>query len=150
MTSERQARLGGPPEERKDYWRNLPALASLEESVDLAHRRHAIEPFHEEAKGAPGWDQYQGRLWPGFHRQAVSAMLAYSFLRWQELRQRQHRPRRGRPRDPFSPSARSTSMPAASRASGGSPMATPPSAAVVDDYGSVHGTLLTSVLTKQY
>jgi SRSO17 transposase len=157
MTSERQARIGwllgeraarGQPEERKYYWSNLPASATLEELVDFAHRRHAIEQFHEEAKGELGWDQYQGRLWPGFHRHAVSAMLAYSFLLWQELRQRQHRPRRGRPRDPFSPSARSTSMPAASRASGGSPMATPPSAAVVDDDGSVHGTLLTSVLTK--
>jgi hypothetical protein len=29
----------------------------------LAHRRHAIEPFHEEAKGELGWDQHPGRLW---------------------------------------------------------------------------------------
>lgn len=157
MTPENQARIGwllgeraarGQPEERKYYWSNLPASATLEEVVDFAHRRHAIEQFHEEAKGELGWDQYQGRLWPGFHRHAVSAMLAYSFLLWQELRHRQNRPRRGRPRDPFSPSARSTSLYAASRASGGGPMATPPSATVVDDYGSVHGTLLTSVLTK--
>jgi SRSO17 transposase len=157
MTPENQARIGwllgeraarGPFEERKYYWSNLPASATLEEVVDFAHRRHAIEQFHEEAKGERGWEQYQGRLWLGFHRHAVSAMLAYSVLLWQELRHRQHRPRRGRPRDPFSPSARSTSLYAASRASGGSPMATPPSATVVDDYRSVHGTLLTSVLTK--
>jgi SRSO17 transposase len=146
LLGERAAR--GQPEERKYYWSNLPASASLEELVDVAHRRHAIEQFHEEAKGELGWDQYQGRLWPGFHRHAVSAMLAYSFLLWQELRQRQHHPRRGRPRDPFSPSARPTSVHAASRASGGGPMATPPSAAVVDDHGSVHGTLLTPNLTK--
>ena len=157
MTPENQARIGwllgeraarGQPEERKDSWSNLPAAATLEEVVDFAHRRHAIEQFHEEAKGALGWEQYQGRVWPGFHRHAVSAMLADSFLRWQELRHRQNRPRRGRPRDPFSPSARSTSLSAASRASGGGPMAPPPSATVVDDDGSVHGTLLTSVLTK--
>ena len=33
------------------------------------HRRHWVEQFHEEAKGLLGWDQYQGRLWTGFHRQ---------------------------------------------------------------------------------
>jgi SRSO17 transposase len=128
MTSQEEARIGwllgeratrGQPEERKYYWSNLSASATLEELVDYAHRRHAIEQFHEEAKGELGWDQYQGRLWPGFHRHAVSAMLAYSFLLWQELRQQQNYPRRGRPRDPFSPSARSTSVHAASRASGG-------------------------------
>jgi SRSO17 transposase len=148
LLGERAAR--GQPEECKYYWSNLPASATLEELVEVAHRRHAVEQFHEEAKGELGWDQYQGRLWPGFHRHAVSTMLAYSFLLWQELRQRQSRPRRGRPRDPFSPSAGSTSMHAASRASGGGSMATPPGAVVVDDHGSVHGTLLTSILTKQY
>jgi SRSO17 transposase len=146
LLGERAAR--GQPEERQYYWSTLPAAASLAELVAIAPRRHAIEPFHEEAKGERGWDQYHGRLWPGCHRHTVSALLADSFLLWQELRQRQHQPRRGRPRDPFSPSARSTSMHAAGRASGGSPMATPPSAIVVDDHGSVHGTLLTPNLTK--
>ena len=46
---------------------------------------------------------YQGRLWPGFHRHAVSVMLAYSFLVWQEWQQRQERTRSGRPRRPLSP-----------------------------------------------
>jgi hypothetical protein len=32
----------------------------LEERVGDAHRRHAMEPFHEEAKGEVGWEQYQG------------------------------------------------------------------------------------------
>jgi SRSO17 transposase len=146
LLGERAAR--GQPEERKYYWSNLPASAPLEQLVDYAHRRHAIEQFHEEAKGELGWDQYQGRLWPGFHRHAVTVMLAYSFLLWQALRQRQSHPRRGRPRDPFSPSARSTSVHAASRASGSRPVAAPPSTAVVDDHRSVHGTLLTQNLTK--
>ena len=157
LTSQGQAHMGwwlgeraarGQPEERKFYWSNLPASATLEELVDVAHRRHAVEQFHAEAKGERGWDQYQGRLWPGFHRHAVSAMLAYSFLLWQELRQRQNQPRRGRPRDPFSPSAGSLASHAASRASRSRQVATPPSAALVDDHRSVHGTLLTSVLTK--
>ena len=60
-------------------WSNLPASATLEELVEYARRRHAIEPFHEEAKGELGWDQYQGRLWPGFHRHAVAVMPAFEF-----------------------------------------------------------------------
>jgi SRSO17 transposase len=95
----------GQPEERKYFWSNLPAETTLEELAGLAHRRHAIEQFHEEAKGELGWDQYQGRLWPGFHRHAVTVMLAYSFLVWLELRQRSRHTRQGRPRDPFPPSA---------------------------------------------
>jgi SRSO17 transposase len=94
----------GAPEERKYFWSNLPAETTLEELAGWAHRRHAIEQFHEESKGELGWDQYQGRLWPGFHRHAVTVMLAYSFLVWLELRQRRRAKRLGRPRDPFSPS----------------------------------------------
>jgi SRSO17 transposase len=92
------------PEERKYHWSNLPASATLEELAGYAHRRYAVEQFHEEAKGEVGWDQYQGRLWPGFHRHAVMVMLAFSFLVWLELRQRRGPRGRGRPRDPFSPS----------------------------------------------
>jgi SRSO17 transposase len=95
----------GQPEERKYYWSNLPAAATLEELAGYAHRRHAVEQCHEEAKGELGWDQYQGRLWPGFHRHAVTVMLAYSFLVWLELRQRRGPRSRGRPRDPCSPSS---------------------------------------------
>jgi SRSO17 transposase len=146
LVGERAAR--GQPEEHKYYWSNLPASVPLEELVDYAHRRHTIEQFHEEAKGELGWDQYQGRLWPGFHRHAVTVMLAWSFLRWLELRQRHHHPKRGRPRDPFSPSAGSLATHAPRRTSGGGPVAVPPSAAVVGVHGSVHGTLLTSDLTK--
>jgi SRSO17 transposase len=93
------------PEERTYYWSNLSAETPLEELAGLAHRRHAIEPFHEEAKGELGWDQYQGRLWPGFHRHAVTVMLAYSVLVWLARQQRQRHTRQGRPRDPFPPSA---------------------------------------------
>jgi SRSO17 transposase len=77
LLGERSAR--GQPEERKFYWSNLPASAPLAELVDYAHRRHAIEQFHEQAKEELGWDPYQGRLWSGFHRHAVTVMLAMSF-----------------------------------------------------------------------
>jgi SRSO17 transposase len=107
----------GRPEERKYFWSNLSAETALEELAGLAHRRHAIEQCHEEAKGELGWDQYQGRLWPGFHRHAVTVMLAYSFLVWLEQRQRRRQLREGRPRDPFSPSA----DPAAQDTAGGAP-----------------------------
>jgi SRSO17 transposase len=103
----------GQPEERKYYWSNLSASATVDELAGYAHRRYAVEQFHEEAKGEVGWDQYQGRLWPGFHRHTVTVMLAYSFLVWLELRQRRRPRGRGRPRDPFSPSAGPTAADAA-------------------------------------
>src|SRR5918997_115019 len=115
LLGERAAR--GQPEERKFYWSNLPASASLETLVDYAHRRHAIEQCHEEAKEELGWDQYQGRLWPGFNRHAVTVMLAYSFLVWLEQRPRRRHQREGRRRDPFSPS---TEAPAPDPAGGAS------------------------------
>jgi SRSO17 transposase len=95
----------GQPEERQYSWSNLPASTRREELGEYAHRRDAVEPCHEEAKGELGWDQDQGRLWPGFPRQAVTVMLADSFLVWLELQQRHHQPRRGRPRDPCAPAA---------------------------------------------
>jgi SRSO17 transposase len=95
----------GRPEERKYFWSNLPPDTPLEVLAGYAHRRHAIEQFHEEAKGELGWDQYQGRLWLGFHRHAVTVMLAYSFLVWLAQQHRRRDQRQGRRRDLFSPSA---------------------------------------------
>ena len=107
----------GQPEERKYFWSNLSVETPLEELAGLAHRRHAIEQFHEEAKGELGWDHDQGRLWLGFHRHAVTVMLAYSVLVWLERRQRRHHQREGRRRDPFSPSAAAPAPDASSGAS---------------------------------
>jgi SRSO17 transposase len=89
----------------KYFWSNWTAHTPLETMVEYAHRRHWVEQYHEEAKGELGWDQYQGRLWSGFHRNAVLVMLSYSFLVWSEWRNRQGKRRRGRPRPAFSPSA---------------------------------------------
>src|SRR5579871_1205126 len=117
---------GDPAADRKYYWSNLRSQAGLATLVGYAHRRHWVEQYHEEAKGLLGWDQYQGRLWTGFHRHAVCVMLAYSFLVWQEWQQRPQRARRGRPRRAFSPSE----GPAAGAAAGDPPagvrLATPP------------------------
>ncbi len=81
------------------------AHATLEKLVEYTHRRYWVEQFHEEAKTLLGWDQYQGRLWTGFHRNTILVMLSYSFLVWLEWQQRQLAPRRGRRRRAFSPSA---------------------------------------------
>ena len=108
---------------RRYYWSNFGPEAALGRLVEYAHRRHWVEQYHEEAKELLGWDQYQGRLWPGFHRHAVSVMLAYSFLVWQEWHQRSQRARPGRPRRAFSPSAGSASAPVAGGASGGQRLA---------------------------
>jgi len=100
-------RLGrGHQAERKYHWSNFGLLASLEHMVEYGHRRYGVEQFHEESKGLLGWDQYQGRLWPGFHRHSVLVMLAYRFLVKQEWEQREQVTLRGRPRKAFSPSAR--------------------------------------------
>jgi SRSO17 transposase len=104
--------------DRKYSWSNLRSRAALATLVGYAHRRHWVEQYHEESKGLLGWDQYQGRLWTGFHRNSVLVMLAYSFLVWQEWQQRQQVRRRGRPRRPFSPSSGS-----AARAAAGDPSA---------------------------
>jgi SRSO17 transposase len=115
LIGERPAR--GEQGKRKYHWSNFSAAAALEEMVEYAHRRFGVEQFHEESKGLLGWDQYQGRLWTGFHRNSVLVMLAYSFLVKQEWQQRQQVSRRGRPRRPFSPSARPPARVAAGGAS---------------------------------
>ncbi len=103
----------------KYYWSNFGPKVALTRLAEYAHRRHWVEQYHEEAKGLLGWDQYQGRLWPGFHRHAVSVMLAYSFLVWQEWQRRPERTRPGRPRRAFSPSAGPAARVAAGGASAG-------------------------------
>jgi SRSO17 transposase len=103
LLGERAAR--SQPEEKRYYWSNLPGSTTLEKLAEYAHRRHGVEQFHEEVKGELGWDQYQGRLWRGFHRHAITVMLAYSFLVWLELRQRRAKRLRGRPGNAFSPEA---------------------------------------------
>jgi len=90
--------------DRAYYWSNFPTTARLEVLVEYTHRRHQVERFHQDAKELLGWDQYQGRLWHGFHRHAALVLLSYSFLVWQEWQHRQAQLRRpGRPRGALSP-----------------------------------------------
>ena len=122
-------------------WKNWPAMriGGMPSSSSI-----------RQAKGELGWDQYQGRLWSGFYRHAVTVMLAYSFLVWLELRQRGRQCQRGRHRAPFSPSPGSATARLAGRPSGDRSMAPAPSRPVVGVYRSVHRAVLTTALTKQY
>lgn len=88
----------------KFLWSNCSASTPLMRMVEWAHRRYAVEQFHQESKTLLGWDQYQGRLWQGFHRNSVLVMLAHSFLVWLEWQNRQSIKLRGRPRGALSPS----------------------------------------------
>ncbi len=108
------------PEAYKYFWSNAGPRLSLTRLVEYAHRRHWIEQYYEEAKQLLGWDQFQGRRYDAFHRHAVTVMLSYSFLVWQERRTREQHRRPGRPRRAFSPSARSAAPYAAGRAPAGS------------------------------
>jgi SRSO17 transposase len=87
----------------KYFWSNFPPQTPLVQMVEYTHRRYWVEQFHEEAKDELGWAQYQGRLWHGFHRNAVLIMLSYSFLVWFEWHERQKMVRRGPTRRTFSP-----------------------------------------------
>lgn len=102
LIGERPAR--GQQGDWKYYFSNFPADTSLETLVGYVHHRWQIERFHQDSKQLLGWDDYQGRLWKGFHRNSVLVMLAYSFLVHQEWHHRIHAPKtRGRPRTAFSP-----------------------------------------------
>jgi len=96
--------------EWKYVWSHFPATTLLAVMVEYAHRRHWVEQYHEEAKTELGWDQYQGRRWEGFHRQAITVMLSYRFLVWLAARARDYRSGRGRPRAAFSPSPRPAAL----------------------------------------
>jgi SRSO17 transposase len=96
----------GQAGERKDYWSHCPAHTPLAVMAEYAQRRPWVEQSQEEAKELWGWEQYQGRLWEGFHRQAATVMRAYSFLVWREWQERPQPRRRGRPRGAFSPAPR--------------------------------------------
>lgn len=101
----------GQASDRKYYWSHFPAHTPLAVMVEYVHRRPWVEQYHEEAKELLGWDQYQGRLWEGFHRHTVTVMLAYSFLVWLEWQERRQQRPRGRPRGAFSPAPGPPALP---------------------------------------
>ena len=105
--------------EWKYCWSDFPRSTPLKVLVAYAQRRHWVEQDHEEAKTERGWEQYQGRRWDGFHRQAVLVMVSSSFLVWVAARSRGQRQGPGRPRAAFSPAPGLAPPLAASGASAG-------------------------------
>jgi len=148
LIGQRPAR--GQRGELKYFWSNASAATPIPRLVEYAHRRHWIEQYYEEAKGELGWDQYQGRRYDGFHRNAVIVMLMYSFLVWLEWRERQAVRRRGPARRRFSPSARSAAEERAAHASRRRRLADASWAAHRDPPLARPPQLSTPTMTKQY
>lgn len=83
--------LGATPR-TKYFFIDLPATASLRQLVRLAHHRWAIEQQYQELKTELGFDHFEGRSYPGWHRHVVLSAVAYAFLQDERRRQRRGRP----------------------------------------------------------
>jgi SRSO17 transposase len=69
--------------DRKDlayYVVSAPKQTRLEEMVQVAGTRWAIEESFESAKGEVGLDHYEVRSWEGWYRHITLAMLAHAYL----------------------------------------------------------------------
>jgi SRSO17 transposase len=77
--------LGATPR-TKYFFVNLPATASVQQLVRLAHQRWAIEQQYQELKTELGFDHFEGRSYPGWHRHVVLTAIAYAFLQRERMR----------------------------------------------------------------
>ncbi len=90
-----------------------PLETPLARLVTLAHGRWVVEQFYEDAKGACGLADYQGRRWDGLHRHLALVLLTYSFLATQ--RHFAARPTPTRPAPAGLPPRRGAAAPAGPR-----------------------------------
>lgn len=64
----------------KYFFVHLPATASLQKIVTLAHQRWAIEQQYQDLKDELGFDHFEGRSYEGWQHHAVLTTVAYTFL----------------------------------------------------------------------
>ena len=79
----------GPTGRRKHYFVSLPASASLEQLVRLAHHRSAIEQHYQDFKSELGLDHFEGRSYPGWQHHLVISAVAFAFLQRERMRPRE-------------------------------------------------------------
>lgn len=68
------------PEEICYYIAYCPAGTTLAQLIDIAGSRWAVEECFQTAKQERGLDDYQVRLYPGWHRHITLAMAAHACL----------------------------------------------------------------------
>jgi SRSO17 transposase len=71
------------------YLSNAPLDTSLDDMVAVIHARHRIEDLFGEAKGAVGMADYEVRYWHGWHRHMTLVMLAHTWLKLVQHRERE-------------------------------------------------------------
>jgi SRSO17 transposase len=75
-------------EETKYYFSSLPASASVKKVVSAVKARWSCEQMHQQMKEELGLDHFEGRSWHGLHHHALLSMIAFAFLQYLRLRQK--------------------------------------------------------------
>ena len=68
------------PREIAYYLAWAPPETALDALALVAATRYTVEQCIEEAKGEAGFDQYEVRLWPSWHRHITLALMAHAWL----------------------------------------------------------------------
>lgn len=72
--------IADPTTDVAHYFTHAPEGTSLEQLVQIAGRRWAIEACFEQAKQLTGLDEYEVRSWIGWYRHLTLSLLAHAML----------------------------------------------------------------------